>query len=169
MGAYCCWPIEISVPSPTSMRSFLPVTGFVEQAASTATNAATGRRLDAERIMSIPPAVDIRSWRRRIKDTFDNPGQHHLRIPQSRVGVRPRGISVPAMFSTIAIFHDRVRGRVGRPQERLDAIDRVVQVVIVHVTGVDAQFPADFRAQSCPVATQDMRKVIVLPPVFGGD
>src|SRR5690606_34624466 len=86
---------------------------------------------------------------------------HELRVVQ--VLARPfAAVPDPAVRLAAAVLEARARGRVRERVERgLHAVDRLVQVVVVHVADRDVQLAAQLRAELRPVAAQVVRQVVV--------
>src|SRR5215468_7917852 len=77
-------------------------------------------------------------------------------------------IAVPAMLGAVAVIHLAPVKWVGRPlQKFLDQIDRVVQIVIVHVAAVDVNLAFQLRTESLPIALEYIAEVVIFAPVFG--
>src|SRR5688572_3343700 len=68
------------------MRSFLPVTGFVEHAARTAHSRAPETLRAIHAVMQVSPTVGIRTGGRHVQYAAYLPGKDYLRMAHSRVG-----------------------------------------------------------------------------------
>src|SRR5262247_543459 len=77
-------------------------------------------------------------------------------------------VAVPAMFGAVAVIHLAPVKRSCRAlQKLLDQVDRVVQIVVVHVAAVDVYLAFEFRARSLPIALENVAEVVIFAPVFG--
>src|SRR5690606_8887307 len=77
-------------------------------------------------------------------------------------------VADPAMPLAAPVLEARARGWVReRVEGGLHEVDRLVQVVVVHVADGDVQLAGQLRAQLSPVATQVVREIVVLAPVRG--
>src|SRR5215813_14049253 len=77
-------------------------------------------------------------------------------------------IAVPAMLSAVAVINLATVKRICRAlQKLLDQVDRVVQIVVVHVAAVDVYLAFEFRSERLPIALEDVAEVEIFAPVFG--
>src|SRR6266545_765884 len=77
-------------------------------------------------------------------------------------------IAVPAMFGAVAVIDLAPVKRIGRAlQKLLNQVDRVVQIVVVHVAAVDVYLAFEFRAERLPIALENVAEVVIFAPVFG--
>src|SRR5262245_34949404 len=118
---------------------------------------------------SVAPALEVGPRGGALQDAFHDLGREHLMVAQPRVGVGPGVVPVPAVLGAVAVVHEPAVERVLRGlQEVLHEVDRVVQVVVVHVPAVEVDLPLELPPEApAPLAAQDVAEVVVLAPVLG--
>ncbi len=89
-------------------------------------------------------------------------------IAQARVGIRARVVAAPAMFGARLVINlAAVVGVLCGLQKIVDQVNRVVEKIVIGLADIDMNFSFEFWSQRCPVAFQDVTKIVVLAPVFG--
>src|SRR5262245_55512065 len=77
-------------------------------------------------------------------------------------------IAVPAVLGAVAVIHLARVKRIGRAlQKLLDQVDRVIQIVVIHVATVDVYLAFELRAERLPITLEDVSEVVIFAPVFG--
>ena len=118
--------------------------------------------------MSIAPAGQICSGRGCLHHPVHKLGDKHLMVTESRDGVGLGMIAVPAVLGPVPVIHFSAVIRICRAfQKFFSQIDRIVQVIIIHVSAVDMDLSQKSGTQSIPIPLQDVAEIIIFPPVFG--
>ena len=87
-------------------------------------------------------------------------------VAEARQVIRQSVVAVPAVLGPVAVINLAVVvGVFGVFQEFFHQVDRIVQVIVVHVANIDVNFALELGAESFPVALQDVAQVVVLAPV----
>ena len=117
---------------------------------------------------SVSPARHVAVGRSCLEDSLDDPICIHLMVTQPGKRNGPGRIAVPAMFvaATVGDFatEERVLGRV---EEVLDEVHGVVEVEIVGLADVEVDLAFKVLADLRPVATEDLREVVMIAPMNG--
>ncbi len=79
-------------------------------------------------------------------------------IPESADIIGLGMIAIPAMLGTVAVVHLAVADRIGQLlQHILRGVDRIIQVVAVHIPHIDMDLPFQLPADLRPIPLNDMR------------
>src|SRR5262245_22156835 len=116
----------------------------------------------------ILPTADIRPGRSGLFDAFEYFRQVHNVVPQPRKMIGKVMIAVPAVLGAVAVIHFAGVKRSGCAlQKLLDQVDRVVQIVVIHIAAVDVNLAFELRTERLPITFEDVAEVIIFAPVFG--
>src|ERR1043166_6785990 len=113
----------------------------------------------------IPPTHRVHVLRMPLADFPQDSRNEHLMVPEPRRRVRPGVVPVPAVLRPGPVIHLRLRRRIRRLEELLHQVHCIVQVVVVRLSYIQVELPADLGAQRLPLPPQDPREVEVLLPV----
>jgi hypothetical protein len=88
-------------------------------------------------------------------------------VAESRDGIGLSVVSVPAVFSPVTVVHFTAVIRICRAfQEFLCQVNRIVQVIVVHISAIDVNLAQELRSKSLPIPFQDVAEIIIFPPVL---
>ena len=86
----------------------------------------------------MPPAGKVCTGGSSLLDPFQYARHIHAVIAQAGNPIGVIVIAVPAVLGTIPIVHDPAIERIGGTfQKRLGEINRIVQVVVIHVSNIN--------------------------------
>lgn len=117
--------------------------------------------------LSVFPTRQIGAFRSGFFNSFQYFRQIECVVAQTGNGIGIGMVAIPAMFRPVAVIDFTLIRRLRLFEEILREIDRIVQVVIIHVADIDMDLALKFGAERFPVAFHDVTQVVILTPIFG--